>query len=87
MAGCSAFGTAEDTAGQDGVGGAGRTKVALVTHGGDDDAFSALVQKGAEAPAAEAGVELTYASDADPVGQARLVRGAIREVSTRVLDT
>ncbi|MER7562224.1 substrate-binding domain-containing protein [Streptomyces sp. NPDC097941] len=52
-------------------------RVALITHGGEGDAFWELVQKGAEAAAAKDGIELTYANDSDPAGQARLVRDAI----------
>ncbi|KUN69018.1 sugar ABC transporter substrate-binding protein [Streptomyces canus] len=54
-------------------------KVALITHGGEGDAFWELVQKGAEAAAAKDGVDLTYANDSDPAGQAQLVRDAISE--------
>ncbi|WP_405515706.1 substrate-binding domain-containing protein [Streptomyces canus] len=54
-------------------------KVALITHGGEGDAFWELVQKGAEAAAAKDGVDLTYANDSDPAGQAQLVRDAISD--------
>src|SRR5690606_39683996 len=38
-----------------------------------------LVRKGAEAAAAKDGIDLTFASDADQAGQARLMRDAIRD--------
>ncbi|MFC8422239.1 substrate-binding domain-containing protein [Streptomyces sp. NPDC057236] len=79
--GCSAFGSADDSSDSDGAGasGAGRIKVAMVTHGSEGDAFWDRVRKGAEAAAAKDGIELTYVSDPDPVGQAELVREAVRD--------
>ncbi|MGW4022172.1 substrate-binding domain-containing protein [Streptomyces sp. NPDC005009] len=79
--GCSAFGSADDSSDSDGAGasGAGRIKVAMVTHGSEDDAFWDRVRKGAEAAAAKDGIELTYLSDPDPAGQAELVREAVRD--------
>lgn len=79
--GCSAFGSADDSSDSDGAGasGAGRIKVAMVTHGSEDDAFWDRVRKGAEAAAAKDGIELTYVSDPDPAGQAELVREAVRD--------
>ena len=80
LAGCSggdsSFGSGQGAAkGADAAG----LKVALITHGGEGDAFWELVQKGAEAAAAKDGVDLTYANDSDPAGQAQLVRDAINE--------
>ncbi|KOG30488.1 substrate-binding domain-containing protein [Streptomyces resistomycificus] len=78
LAGCSG----SDDAGLDsGAGGAdaGGLKVALITHGGKGDDFWELVQKGARAAAAKDGIELTYANDSDPAGQAQLVRDAVRD--------
>ncbi|MET7730555.1 sugar ABC transporter substrate-binding protein [Streptomyces sp. NPDC005402] len=82
LAGCS--GAGDDSRLDTGTGvakGSGATglKIALITHGGEGDAFWELVQKGAEAAAAKDGVELTYANDSDPTGQARLVRDAISD--------
>ncbi|MFE9771820.1 substrate-binding domain-containing protein [Streptomyces sp. NPDC005931] len=77
LTGCSALGP-DDDSGADGAG-AGRMRVALVTHGGEGDAFWDLVREGAEAAAAKDGIDLTYASDADQAGQAELVRDAIRD--------
>ncbi|MGP2440421.1 substrate-binding domain-containing protein [Streptomyces sp. JW3] len=75
-AGCS--GTADDAAAASGgKPDSGRIRIALVTHGGEGDAFWDLVRKGAEAAAAKDGVDLTYAGDADTAGQAELVRDAI----------
>lgn len=78
LAACSGGDSRLDT----GTGGAKQAdsaglKVALITHGGEGDAFWELVQKGAEAAAAKDGIDLTYANDSDPAGQARLVRDAI----------
>ncbi|NJP50266.1 sugar ABC transporter substrate-binding protein [Streptomyces sp. SBST2-5] len=76
-AGCSAF-TSDDEP-DDGTGGPGRMKVAVVAHGGEGDAFWDLVRKGAEAAAAKDDIDLTFVTDADPTGQAELVREAIRD--------
>jgi len=78
VAGCSSGGGSDsgtDSAGKAGTG----LKVALVTHGGKGDAFWDLVRKGAQAAAAKDGIQLTYASDPDPTGQAELVRDAVRD--------
>ncbi|MFF6877206.1 substrate-binding domain-containing protein [Streptomyces sp. NPDC012474] len=77
VSGCSVLGGAGDE--QDAAAGAGDgMKVTLVTHGGKGDAFWDLVRRGAEAAAAKDGIDLTYASDADPAAQADLVRDAVR---------
>ncbi|MFF0090071.1 substrate-binding domain-containing protein [Streptomyces canus] len=80
LAGCSS-GDSSLGSGQGAAAGADAAglKVALITHGGEGDAFWELVQKGAEAAAAKDGVDLTYANDSDPAGQAQLVRDAISE--------
>ncbi|MFD4977896.1 substrate-binding domain-containing protein [Streptomyces sp. NPDC058424] len=78
IAGCSGAGDSQSGSGARESGGSG-LKVAMVTHGAEGDAFWQLVRKGAEVAAAKDGVELTYASDADAAGQAKLVRDAIRE--------
>ncbi|MFF5984230.1 substrate-binding domain-containing protein [Streptomyces olindensis] len=78
VSGCSVLGTNGDDAEPAGGSGAGM-KVALVTHGGKGDAFWDLVRRGAEAAAAKDGIDLTYASDADPLAQADLVRKAVRD--------
>jgi simple sugar transport system substrate-binding protein len=54
-------------------------KVALITHSAEGDAFWDLVRKGAEVAAAKDGIELTFVSDPDPAGQAKLVRDAIAD--------
>ncbi|MFE5186222.1 substrate-binding domain-containing protein [Streptomyces sp. NPDC056628] len=78
LAGCSGGGTGdeEDT---DAAGGPSGPRIALITHGGEGDDFWDLVRKGAEAAAAKDGVALTYASDADPAGQAALMRDVVRQ--------
>lgn len=82
LAGCSGAGDDSRLDTGTGVakeaGGAG-LRIALITHGGEGDAFWERVQKGAEAAAAKDGVDLTYANDSDPAGQAQLVRDAIGE--------
>ncbi|MFB7107528.1 substrate-binding domain-containing protein [Streptomyces sp. NPDC056190] len=78
MAGCSGAGDSQSGSGARESGRSG-LKVAMVTHGAEGDAFWQLVRKGAEVAAAKDGVELTYASDADAAGQAKLVRDAIQE--------
>lgn len=79
--GCSAFGAADDASDADDANGsgAGRMRITLVTHGSEDDAFWDRVKKGAEAAAAKDGIDLTYVSDPDPAGQARLVSEAVRD--------
>ncbi|MDQ1049444.1 substrate-binding domain-containing protein [Streptomyces sp. V4I2] len=81
LAGCTGSGGARLDSGADAAGTAdsGGLKVALITHGGKGDDFWQLVQKGARAAAAKDGIELTYANDSDPAGQAELVRDAIRD--------
>ncbi len=78
LAGCSAVGATDDTSGTDAADTA-RLKVALITHGGEGDAFWELVRKGAQAAAAKDRIELTFANDSEPAGQAELMRDAIRK--------
>ncbi|MFF3892542.1 substrate-binding domain-containing protein [Streptomyces sp. NPDC001812] len=80
VTGCSAFDAAGDSSDSGSAGAAGGgTRVVMVTHGGEGDAFWDRVRKGAEAAAAKDGIDLTYVSDADPEGQAELVREAVRD--------
>ncbi|MER6012529.1 substrate-binding domain-containing protein [Streptomyces bluensis] len=80
MAGCSGSGgSASDSADTAGRAGTTRIKVAMITHGAEGDEFWERVKKGAQAAATKGNIELTYASDADPAGQAGLVRDAIGE--------
>ncbi|WP_371668518.1 substrate-binding domain-containing protein [Streptomyces sp. NBC_00289] len=80
MTGCSlSVGSSGSDADAAGKADTSRMKVALVTHGGRGDAFWDLVRRGAEAAAAKDGVDLTYANDSDPAGQAELVRDAVRD--------
>lgn len=78
LAGCSAVGATDDASGTDAADTA-RLKVALITHGGEGDAFWELVRKGAQAAAAKDRIELTFANDSEPAGQAELMRDAIRK--------
>ncbi|MER6155801.1 substrate-binding domain-containing protein [Streptomyces sp. NPDC001868] len=80
VAGCSVLGGSDtdsdtDTSGAPG----GGMKVALITHSAEGDAFWDLVRKGAEVAAAKDGIELTFVSDPDAAGQAKLVRDAIAD--------
>jgi simple sugar transport system substrate-binding protein len=54
-----------------------RVKVALVTHQAPGDTFWDLVRRGAEAAATKDKIDLQYFHDADPAGQARLLRSAV----------
>ncbi|WP_200301053.1 substrate-binding domain-containing protein [Streptomyces adelaidensis] len=76
-AGCSVLGGSESDA-DTGTSGGGM-KVALITHSADGDAFWDLVREGAEVAAAKDGIELTFVSDPDPAGQAKLVRDAVAD--------
>ncbi|NUO41643.1 MAG: substrate-binding domain-containing protein [Streptomyces sp.] len=78
LTGCSGSAASDDARLDPGAAAAKASmKVALITHGGEGDAFWELVRKGAEAAAAKDGVDLTYVSDSDPLRQAQLVRDAI----------
>lgn len=78
LAGCSGVGATDDASDADAAGNP-RLKVALITHGGEGDAFWELVQKGARTAAAKDDIALTYANDSEPAGQAELIRDAIRQ--------
>ncbi|MEU8992986.1 substrate-binding domain-containing protein [Streptomyces sp. NPDC048558] len=78
LAGCSGVGGTDEASDADAAGSSG-LKVALITHGGEGDAFWELVHKGAQAAAAKDGIDLTFASDSDPAGQAGLMRDAISQ--------
>ncbi|MFJ8535977.1 substrate-binding domain-containing protein [Streptomyces sp. NPDC093591] len=86
LAGCSAVGGTDDASGAEAAGTSGM-KITLITHGGDGDAFWELVRKGAQVAAAKDGVELTYAHDDDPAGQAELMRDAIRQKADGIAVT
>ncbi|MBD9726212.1 substrate-binding domain-containing protein [Streptomyces caniscabiei] len=79
VAGCSAFGGSDTDSDRGASGSPGGMKIALITHSAEGDAFWDLVRKGAEVAAAKDGVELTFVSDPDPAGQAKLVRDAIAD--------
>lgn len=86
LAGCSALGGPDEASGAD-TGGTPRFKIAVITHGGEGDAFWELVHKGAQAAAAKGDVDLTFANDSDPAGQAQLMRDAIREKADGIAVT
>ncbi|MBF5083184.1 substrate-binding domain-containing protein [Quadrisphaera sp. INWT6] len=81
LAACSSTGGAQqdDTAAQGGGGGDKPTtmKVAMITHGAAGDTFWDTIRKGAEAAAANDGVDLQYSSDGDANNQATLIQNAI----------
>ncbi|UUU20379.1 substrate-binding domain-containing protein [Streptomyces sp. DSM 40750] len=79
VAGCSVFGGTDSDSDTGTSGASGGTKVALITHSAEGDAFWDLVRRGAEVAAAKDGIALTYASDPDAAGQAQLVRKAIAD--------
>ncbi|MGW3631412.1 substrate-binding domain-containing protein [Streptomyces sp. NPDC005122] len=79
LAGCSGGSDSGADTGAAGKAGTGHIKVALITHGADGDAFWEMVRRGAQAAAAKDDIDLTYASDSDPAGQASLVRDAVRD--------
>ena len=59
--------------------GGGSLTVAVVTHGGSGDAFWSVVKNGAEAAGKQLGVNVTYSSDGDPGGQAKLIDNAVAQ--------
>ncbi|GAA4042116.1 substrate-binding domain-containing protein [Streptomyces shaanxiensis] len=79
LSGCSALGGTDDASGADAAASTARLKVAVITHGGEGDDFWELVRKGAQAAATKDHIDLTFASDSDPAGQAELVRDAVRQ--------
>ncbi|MEE1763267.1 substrate-binding domain-containing protein [Streptomyces sp. SP18BB07] len=79
VAGCSVFGGSDADSDTGAPGSSGGMKIALITHSAEGDAFWDLVRKGAEVAAAKDGVELTFVSDPDSAGQAKLVRDAIAD--------
>jgi simple sugar transport system substrate-binding protein len=81
VAGCSVLTGADSDAGDGASGGSGGSgmKVALIAHGAEGDVFWDRVRKGAEAAAAKDGIDLTFVSDPDAAGQAKLVRNAIAD--------
>ncbi|WP_215451407.1 substrate-binding domain-containing protein [Streptomyces sp. ATCC 21386] len=87
VAGCSVFGGSQADSDRGASGPSGGMKIALITHGAEGDAFWDLVRKGAEVAAAKDGVELTFASDPDPAGQAELVRDAIADKADGIAVT
>ncbi|WP_369173212.1 substrate-binding domain-containing protein [Streptomyces sp. R28] len=87
LAGCSAVGGTDDASDAAAAAGSPRLKISLITHGGEGDDFWELVQKGAQAAAAKDNIDLTYANDSDPAGQAELVQDAIRQKADGIAVT
>lgn len=58
---------------------AGSLKVAVVTHGSAGDAFWNVVKNGATDAGTQLGVEVAYAADGDPAGQAKLIDNAVAQ--------
>ncbi|BCL26924.1 substrate-binding domain-containing protein [Streptomyces aurantiacus] len=77
--GCTGSDGADSDATTAGRAGASGIKVALITHSAEGDKFWERVRKGAEAAAAKDGIELSYQSDPEAAGQAKLVREAIAD--------
>ncbi len=53
--------------------------VAMITHGPAGDTFWDTIRKGAEAAAANDGVDLQYTSDGDATAQATLIQNAVNQ--------
>jgi len=58
---------------------AGDISIAVITHGGDGDAFWSVAQNGAEQAGEDLGVEVNYTSDGDAAAQARLIDNAVAQ--------
>lgn len=75
---CSSTGGKQETSGN--AGGAAKAKtmtVAMITHQAPGDTFWDIIRKGADAAAANTGVDLQYTNDPDATKQAQLVQAAI----------
>jgi simple sugar transport system substrate-binding protein len=57
----------------------GDISIAVITHGGDGDAFWSVAQNGAEQAGEDLGVEVNYTSDGDAAAQARLIDNAVAQ--------
>jgi len=57
----------------------GPLKVSVITHGTAGDAFWNVVKNGAEQAGKDLGVQVDYASDGDPGGQAKLIDNAVAQ--------
>jgi len=74
LTGCTANGstpTGSDAAS------AGKTTIAMVTHGNPGDAFWDVVKSGAEQAGKDLGATVTYQGDGDPVRQSQLIDSAV----------
>ena len=74
LTGCSANGS---TATGSDAASAGKTTIAMVTHGNPGDAFWDVVKSGAEQAGKDLGATVTYQGDGDPVRQSQLIDSAV----------
>ncbi len=83
LAACSSTGGAQQDEPAQGGGGGGEREttmtVAMITHGPAGDTFWDTIRKGAEAAAANDGVDLQYTSDGDATAQATLIQNAVNQ--------
>lgn len=70
---------ATEGGGSAGGGSSGDISIAVVTHGGEGDAFWSVVQNGAEQAGSDLGIEVNYTSDGDAAAQARLIDNAVAQ--------
>ena len=80
LAACSSGGKAADTSTTAAGGSTAAAKtmtVIMITHQAPGDAFWDRIKKGAEAAAAQAGVDFQYTNDPDATKQAQLIQAAI----------
>lgn len=79
LSACSSGGGRTDTGGGAAAGGtkAKTMTVAMITHQAPGDTFWDIIRKGAEAAAANDGVDLQYSNDPDATKQAQLIQAAI----------
>ncbi|WP_371493684.1 sugar ABC transporter substrate-binding protein [Kitasatospora sp. NBC_00374] len=59
--------------------GSGPLHVTVITHAGPGDAFWSVVKNGATDAGKQLGVQVDYASDPDPAGQAKLIDNAVAQ--------
>ncbi|TFC20313.1 sugar ABC transporter substrate-binding protein [Cryobacterium glucosi] len=74
LTGCSTNGS---TATGSDAASAGKTTIAVVTHGNPGDAFWDVVKSGAEQAGTDLGATVTYQGDGDPVRQSQLIDSAV----------
>ena len=89
---CTSPSATEDEEPADSTGGAGGgssassdISIAVITHGGDGDAFWSVAQNGAEQAGEDLGVEVNYTSDGDAAAQARLIDNAVAQGASGIV--